>query len=217
MPCGLRLLDEVGDDQEVARIVHAGDDIELEGEPRAIVFLGRALRKAVHPEPVGEALLGLAAQFRRLLACGVRGVGAGADREARQDRLARHRPERAALGDLDRRCQRFRNVGEQHRHFGAGLEAVIGRELIAIGFGDQPAAGDAQQRVMGFVIVIAREIWLVGRNQRQSFGIGEIDQRGLDAALPVDAVALQLDIEAVAEQARQPLAARRRKRVNDRR
>ena len=50
---GLRMLDEVGDDQEVARIVHAGDDIELEGEPRAIVFLGRALRKAVHPEPVG--------------------------------------------------------------------------------------------------------------------------------------------------------------------
>ena len=63
--------------------------------------------------------------------------GAGADREARQDRLARHRPERAALGDLDRGGQRLRNVGEQHRHFGAGLEAVIGRELLAIGLGDQ--------------------------------------------------------------------------------
>ena len=163
---------------------------------------------------MAEALLGLAAQFRRLLAFGVRGVGAGADREARQDRLARHRPERAALGDLDRRSQRFRNVGEQHRHFGAGLEAVIGRELIAIGFGDQPAAGDAQQRVVRLVIVVAREIWLVGRNQRQSFGIGEIDQPGLDAAFLFDAVALQLDIEAVAEQARQPIAARSRKRVH---
>ena len=94
---------------------------------------------------------------------------------------------------------------------------MIGRELIAIGLGDQPAAGDAQQRVVRLVIVGAREIWLVGRNQRQSFGIGEIDQPGFDAPLPVDAVALQLDIEAVAEQARQPLAARRRKRVIDRR
>ena len=32
---GLRPFDEVGDDQEVARIFHAGDDVELEGEPLA--------------------------------------------------------------------------------------------------------------------------------------------------------------------------------------
>ena len=36
---GLRPFDEVGDDQEVARIIHAGDDVDLEGEPRAIVLL----------------------------------------------------------------------------------------------------------------------------------------------------------------------------------
>ena len=71
---GLRPLDEVGDDQEVARIVHAGDDVELEGEPGAIVLLGLARRKAVDLEPVAEALLGLTAQFRRLVALGVGGV-----------------------------------------------------------------------------------------------------------------------------------------------
>ena len=76
---------------------------------------------------------------------------------------------------------------------------MIGRELLAIGLGDQLAAGDAQQRVVGFVIVIRCEIWLVGRDQRQSLGIGEIDQAGLDAALLVDAVALQFDIEAITE------------------
>ena len=65
---------------------------------------------------------------------------------------------------------------------------------------------------MGFVIVSGRKIRLVGRDQRQSLGIGEIDQAGLDAALLLDAVALQFDVEPVAEQARQPVAARRRKR-----
>ena len=81
---------------------------------------------------------------------------------------------------------------------------------MAIGLGDQPPAGDAQQRIVRLVIVIAREIRLVGRNQRQAFGVGEIDQAAFDAALLVDAVALQFDIEAVAEQIGQPIAARGR-------
>ena len=212
MPSDFAPFDEVGDDQEVARIVHAVDDVDLERQPRVIVFLRRALRQAVDPEAVAKPLLGLTVQFGGLLACGIGGIGAGADREARQDRLARHRPERAAFGDLDRRGQRFRNVGKQHRHLGAGLEAVIGRQLIAVGLGDQPSAGDAQQRVVGFVVVIAGEVRLIGRDQRQSLGIGEIDQAGFGAALLVDAVALQFDIEAVAEQARQPIAARRGQR-----
>ena len=164
------------------------------------------------PEPVGQPLLGLPAQFRGFVADGVRGVGGRAHGEARQDRLARHRAERAALGDLDGRGQRLRNVGEQHRHFRAGLEAVIRRQLLAIGFGDQASAGDAEQRVMGFVIVGGGEMRLVGRNQRQALGVGEIDQPGLGAALLLDAVALQFDIEPVAEQACQPVAARRRQR-----
>ena len=126
----------------------------LEGEPRAIVLLGGALRQAVNLEAAARAPPRPDAAIPRPPRSPHRQPGAGADREARQDRLARLRPERAALGDLDRRGQRLRNVGEQHRHLGAGLEAVIGRELLAIGLGDQPAAGDAQQRVMGLVIVV---------------------------------------------------------------
>ena len=83
---------------------------------------------------------------------------------------------------------------------------MIGRELLAVGLGDQLSAGDAQQRVVGFVIVVAREIRLVGRNQRQALGIGKVDQPGFGAALLVDAVALQFDVEAVAEQAREAIA-----------
>ena len=77
---------------------------------------------------------------------------------------------------------------------------MIRGQLLAIGFGDQPAAGDAQQRVVGFVILGGGEMRLVGRHQRQALGIGEIDQPGFDAALLLDAVALQLDVEPVAEQ-----------------
>ncbi len=66
--------DEIRNDQEVTRIVHAGDDVDLEGEPRAIVFFGRARREAMDPEPVAKPLLGLAAHFRRFLALRIGGV-----------------------------------------------------------------------------------------------------------------------------------------------
>ncbi len=197
------------DDQEVARVVHADDDVDLEGKPLAVVLLGHPLRKPVHAQAVAEPLLRLASQLHRLVGSG---IGAGTDREARQDRLARQRAECAALGDFDRRGQRLRHVGEQDRHFGAGLETVIGRQLLAVGLGDQPPAGDAEQRVVGLIIVSGREIRLVGRDQRQPLGIRQIDQLALDAAFPLDAMALQFDIEAVAEQARQAFAARRRQR-----
>src|SRR5262249_59382382 len=87
------------------------------------------------------------------------------------------RPEGAPLGNLDRRGQRLRDVGEQDSHFGARLEAVVGGELLAIGLGNKAPAGNAQQRVMGLVVVGGGKIRLVGRNQRQAVGVGGIDQR----------------------------------------
>ena len=97
-----RPLDEIGDDQEVARIFHALDHAELEGEPLAVVLHGAAGREAVHGEPPLEAGLRLPAQLGRL----VDGGAAVADREARQDRrprasagrrsAARSRPSRRA-------------------------------------------------------------------------------------------------------------------------
>ena len=57
---GFRPFDEIRDDQEVARIIHPGDDIELEGEPGAIVFVGGTLarpwifsRQPAPPRPGG--------------------------------------------------------------------------------------------------------------------------------------------------------------------
>ena len=90
----LRPLDEVGDDQEVAGILHPLDDVELEVEPLAVVLVGAAGREPVRGDaarrgpPRPGARSSAASSTARL---------AVADREARQDRLARARPEGAAL------------------------------------------------------------------------------------------------------------------------
>ncbi len=51
---GLGPFDEVGDDQEVTLIVHAGDDIEFEGEPLGIGGGVKARRHAVLGDAVVE-------------------------------------------------------------------------------------------------------------------------------------------------------------------
>ena len=115
----------------------------------------------------------------------------------------RVRTERAALGDLDGRSQRLRQVGEQFGHFAARLEAMLGVDLAAVALGDQAAFGDANERVVRFVIGGGGEIRLIGRHQRDVFAVGEIDQQRLAALLGRGAVALQFDIEPVAEQSMQ--------------
>ncbi len=45
------VLDEVGDDQEVAGILHPRDHVELEGQPVAVLLLGCARRHPVPREP----------------------------------------------------------------------------------------------------------------------------------------------------------------------
>ena len=59
----LRPLDEVGDDQEVARILHLLDHRELEIEPLAVVVDGLSRGETERLDAAGEALVGLAAQF----------------------------------------------------------------------------------------------------------------------------------------------------------
>ena len=85
---------------------------------------------------------------------------------------------------------------------------MLGGQLPAIGFGDQTAFRDADQRVMRFVIVFVCKERFVGRDQRQTFRIGEIEQRALAASFLRHAVTLQFDIETVAEQRGELVAAR---------
>ncbi len=189
--------DEVGNDQEVARIFHLGDNAELECQPLAVFVHGVAFGDAGAGEPPLQSCLRALAQFVGL----VDDAAALADRKARQDRRPRARAEGATFRDLDGGGQRFRQIGEQFAHLGAGLEAVLGVELAAVGLGDEAALGDADQRVVGLVVGDGGEIRLVGRDQRDVLGISEIDQHRLGHALVGSAVALQFDIKPVAEQA----------------
>ena len=63
-----RPLNEIGDDQEVAGIFHPLDDAEFETQAFAIFLLADPRRAAVQDQPLDQALLGLAAQFRGLVA-----------------------------------------------------------------------------------------------------------------------------------------------------
>ena len=74
---------------------------------------------------------------------------------------------------------------------GAQPAPVVDRDIAPL--------GDADQRVMRLEIVARGEIGLVGRDERQVELVGELEQLRLDRALLRQAVALELDIEPVAE------------------
>ena len=76
--------------------------------------LAVAGRDAGAGEPPREAGFGALAQFARLVDHAV------ADRKTRQDRLLGVRAEGAALGDLDGRGDRLRQIGEQRAPFRRG-------------------------------------------------------------------------------------------------
>jgi hypothetical protein len=198
-------LDEVGHDQEVARILHLLDHAELEIEPVAVVVDGAAGREAEGLDAALEPFGGLAAQLGRFIDRGPIGRG-----EARQNRVALLRPVGAALRDLDGRGERLGHVREQRRHLGARLEIVLGRELAPLGFGDHAAFRDADQRIMRLEVLAPPVIGLVGGDDREGVAVGDVDQAGLDLPLLGERMALQLDIEPVAEQGGKPHRPRRR-------
>ena len=150
------------------------DDAELEGEP-LVILLGRvAGRERMPREPPLQAgarrlpqLFGFvdaawrrASSQRRRFACRTVRSAAGSAPRVRGRKAQRSR-------DLDGRRERLGQIGEQRRHFGAGLEAVLRRELAAVAVGDQPAFGDAEQRIVRLVVVARGEKRLVGRDERQ--------------------------------------------------
>ncbi len=168
------------------------DHVELEFEPLAI-GLGRCFvagdterhQSCIEADP------------RRLAQ---RGDLAGAvGGEGRQDRLARLRDEGAAPGDDQRVVAGLRQIGEQRAHFRRRAEIMLGRQALAIVIGDRAALRDAHQRVVRLVEVAVGKIGVVGRDQWQVMGVGEIDETGLAARLFRHAVPLQFDVEPVGE------------------
>ena len=112
---------------------------------------------------------------------------------------ALQRPVSAAARDLDGVLERLGQIGEQRRHLRAGLEVMLGAQPAALVDGDIAPFGDADQRVMRFEILLRGEIRFVGGDDRQVEVVSKIEQLRLDRPLLRQAVALQLDIEPVAE------------------
>src|SRR5207253_5763515 len=104
---------------------------ELIPKPLAVIVLASPGREPVHREAPLQAGFGRTAQFSRF----VRRSVALADGKARENRGARLRSICAALRDFNGRSQSLGAVCKQRRHLGAGLEAMFGRELAAIGIG----------------------------------------------------------------------------------
>ena len=87
MPLRLRPLDEVGNDQEVAGKLHAGDDVELVGEPLLVVLAREAIRKRRDLEALRQSVLGLPLQLRGLGVEAVLVAGAGTRRWTKLGRI----------------------------------------------------------------------------------------------------------------------------------
>ena len=136
---GLRLLageaHDVVDGEEVAGVVEPGDQRQLLGEQGAHVVgdaAGEAPRGMLPCQVIQVRLGGFAGRHRLL---GVL-VAQLVEREA------------DAVGDLQRARHGLRVVGEQARHFGAGLQVPLGVGLEAIaGVGNGALLADADEHV----------------------------------------------------------------------
>ena len=164
---------------------------------------GQARRRTVRREALLEPLLGLPAQLPGL----VERVAFGGAGKARQEGLCGADAERAAHRDLDRRLHGVRQIAKQLGHLRPGLEMVLGRQAAPVLVADEASFGDGEERVVSLVVVAPAEEGLVRGDERQPVAVGKRDELRLDRPLLIEAVALDLDIEPIAEgiaQGREP-------------
>ncbi len=197
-------VDEVGDDEEVARKAHLQDGLDLELQARRVL---RALLPALRRigKELDEALL---QALRRLVR--QERVEGDAFRGGEQGQLvlAQLDGEAAAPGDLHRVFQRLRQVGEEGLHLRLGFEILLlGEGLGAAGIGQDIALGDAHPRLVGLEVLAVQELHRVGGHHRQ-VELRRQPHAGGDEGLRLGlAVALQFQVEAAGEE-RRPLPRR---------
>ena len=178
-------VDEVPDDQEVAGQIELLDQIELARDlgPGAIV---------VRPVALARADVGDLAQERRL-------------RLPRRHRIVGeavaeigHRVVEP-IGQLARRRDRVRQIGEELRHLRRRLQVALGVARQALpGAMDVGLVADAGEDVEQRPILRRGEADAVGREQRHVIRRGQRDERLVVGLLVALQVPLQLDVEAIA-------------------
>ncbi len=191
--------DEVPDDQEIPRVAHLLDHRHFVGEA-ALVLVDRVAQRPAgreRPEarqPLGEAVVDdvLEVLVQR---------EAGGHVEVRQMVLPLVELHRAPVGDAHGVGERLRELGEERRHLGRSLQ----EELIAViaqplGIVDRLAGADAQQDVVRLEVVAPQVVHVVRADHRQAELTRQPGQAGVDDALLVQALILQLEEEAVRAQ-----------------
>ncbi len=177
-------LGEVGHDQEVTRVAHPADDVEL------VVEAGLQLRRdrAVASLEAGVALL---AQPRldRL---------ARGHREARDAQLAERQLHVDALGDRAGAADRVQVVREERRHLDGRLEVELVRlEAHPPGRVQVGARAHAQQDVVGVVLVSPDVVQVVGHDEVQIHLAAELCELGVERPLERQTVVLEFQEESI--------------------
>ncbi len=203
-----RVVDEVRDDQEVAGEAHRLDHRQLVLHPLAVdaVLAGQRL-VAVESEALPQARPRLL--FEHLLA-----RGAGGHLELGQVVLAHRQLDVAALGNFECGFDGGGMVMEDIPHLVAVLHVeALAVEAEALRVVEVGSGADAEQHVVGFVVVALEIVRVIGGDQRKAQVGSHLHQLGVHLVLRRDAVALQLEVEAVLEDRRelldQPPGARR--------
>ena len=178
-------VDEVGDDQEVAREPHLGDDADLE-----VGALADGVRDALR---VAEAqpLLDL------LDHPGVLVLPLGAGEARHVGAVALGELDVAALGDEQGVVAGLRQT-VAHRpelaHLGRRLDVVaVAVEPEPLGVGHDAAGRDAQQVLVGGGVLLVDVVRVVGGDRRDAEVLAQAQQPVADAGLDVEPVVHQLE------------------------
>ena len=109
------------------------------------------------------------------------------------------------MSDYESVVAGFRQIGEKLAHGGSRLEVVLRCQPAAVRILDMSALLDAEQHVVGLVHRGLGKMDVVGRDQRQTALVGQINEWILDAALDLLTVPLQLQVKPAVEELLQPL------------
>ena len=181
----LRPLDEVGDDQEVAGKTHR-DDHRRARNP-AVRDSARGSRASAPIASMRRSRPSIA--MARTVSSSVlpaRTFGETGSSGLRVSIITAQR--RAMASVLSQASGRSAN---SMRMSARRLEPVLRRDAAALGFGQQAALGDRQQRVVRLMHVGRGEVAVVGGDQRDAGGVSERDQPRFDSALAGKAMAMQ--------------------------
>ena len=188
-------VDEVRDDQEVAREPHLQDHAELGLQPRVVDLAALARRERGLLQPPGETLARLLAQprFDRVFA---------GHRECRQRVFAELEFDVAARRQRDRVADRVGDVGEQLRHLRRRLQVLLSAVLLRpLRIVEHAAGGDAHARLVRLEPVGVEEARIVARDHRDAALRGRVQRECVERVLAVAAGAGEFQMQAIAQRA----------------